>query len=165
MFSILLLLIAICVVRFFYFLLFKKRDIIAAIRYACTKQIIIITFSLVIVFFAYAKIAKYDTVINSKKTCEKVVKYIENDDYKKIYKLLSKYLKNKYSLNDFSNLIIEVKTQNNCINFKCIKVSSNDKSGLKLSNCNNSTDILEITFSGGWGFGWEIIEILNSGAV
>lgn len=158
MFFILLLLIAICIVRFFYFLLFKNRDIIAAIRYALSKEIIIII-SCVIIFFAYAKIAKYDTVVNSKKTCAKVIQYIENHDYKMIYKLLSKYLKNKYSLNDFSNLLNEVQNQNNCINFRCIRVSSNDKSGLKLYNCNNNTDILEITFSGGWGFGWKISNI------
>ncbi len=159
MFFILFLFISICIVRFFYFLLYKNIAIVAAIRNTFSKQLIIITFLSIIALFAYSKIARYDTMVNSKKKCEETIKQIEEDDYIKMYASLSKDLKNKYSLSTFCTLFIEFNNQNNCINFECINVSSNDKSGLTLSNCNNSSNFLDITFKGGWGFGWKISNI------
>lgn len=103
--------------------------------------------------------ATYDTHENSKKKCQKFIQLIEENNFKRSYGFLNDYVKKQYAFAEFSSLIETIKHENSCINYECTKVNSGDNFNLLLTSCNNNITVLVITFGGGWGFGWKVVNI------
>ena len=114
---------------------------------------------MIVIMIGYYQVAVFDMEVNSKKTCDLFIQYVNTNNYKNSYDYLDKYLKEKYSLEEFANILNTMKLENPCYVHKCSNVMSSDNFTLKINKCNINEVVMDISFGGGWGFGWQVTNI------
>ena len=65
-------------------------------------------------------------------------------------------MKRKYSLEEFTNILKTLKDENPCYTCNCLSVSSSDNFNLEIISCKKNTKLMDVSFGGGWGLGWNI---------
>lgn len=123
------------------------------------KKIIIVIVSIVLLIIGYYQVAVFDMEVKSRKTCDLFIQYINTNNYESSYDFLDKFLKKKYSLEEFTSILNTMKLENPCYVHQCSNVTSSDNFNLKINSCDINKLVMHISFGGGWGFGWKVTNI------